>query len=169
MEDQDEHLLTRASQGDFHSFEALLRRYEIPILSYAFRMSGDTAQSERIFDEVFRALAEALDSLPLPHKFDVWIFRTARRFLLRGIRETRMIRPQDVSPSTSLVSKTGSGSVQIRIRDGLESLQRSRREALILKVYHNLSYKDISTVLGAPVKTVNYWIELALSELRGRL
>ena len=169
MEDQDEQLLTRASQGDFRSFEALVRRYETPILSYAIRMTGDAEQSERIFDEVVHALADALDSLPFQHKFQVWIYRTARRFLLRGVRETRMIRPQEKKAVASTVSTGGSGSVQIRIREGLAGLQRSRREALILKAYHDLSYQDISAVLGAPVKTVNYWIELALSELRGRL
>ena len=50
------------------------------------------------------------------------------------------------------------------IRSALATIPRQRREALILRVYHGLSYREIAKVTNAPAQTVYYWIHISLSE-----
>ena len=86
------------------------------------------------------------------------------------MRETRVIQRDNSGTGLSDPSSTVPSGVSYRerLRQGLDGLPRKRREALVLKVFQNLSYPEISAVVGAPTATVSYWVEQSLSDLQGR-
>ncbi|MBI4614938.1 MAG: sigma-70 family RNA polymerase sigma factor [Planctomycetes bacterium] len=177
-EADDERLLTQAGQGDLKAFEALARRFERPIANFVHRMGGSVERATEVFAESMQKLAGELDSLPLSDRPEVWLFRTARALLAaQALQDTREISPRTLSSALpdleEEAAKTTPSSIRDRIgpwaRDALLSLPRSRREALVLKVYQGLPYKDIARITGVPAGTVYYWVHISLSEIASRM
>ena len=56
-----------------------------------------------------------------------------------------------------------------RLRTAMKSLDSKHRSIIILRYWDDLSYKDISEVLGISMGTVKSRIHNALCKLRGRL
>lgn len=172
----DEQLLTEAGHGDLRSFERLIRRHERPLLNYVLRLGATPEVAEDVWARTWTVLAGELDQLPLADRPEIWLLRTARRLLARRAAEDLQqtgdgpsVAPPSLAPIEPGASPEDTAAMRRRfepwVRDALAAIPRQRREALILKIYHGLSYKDIGRIVGAPPGTVYYWIHISLSEI----
>ncbi|MFH1416883.1 MAG: RNA polymerase sigma factor [Planctomycetota bacterium] len=53
-----------------------------------------------------------------------------------------------------------------RVKQALECLPSDRREVIVLKIYANLTFRDIATILDRPIGTVTSTYARGLDELR---
>ena len=152
----------------------LLRRFEIPLLQYATRITGDRERARDVVQETFvqlqRGKREQLDHAPAK-----WLFTVCRNLALNVCRKERRMTYLDEDllekregaeppPYEQLEQKEARGFL-MRIIDTLPPRQQ---EVLQLKFQNDLSYQEISQITKLSVNNVGVLIHTALKTLRQR-
>ena len=155
-------------------FDAILRRFELPLLRYATRIIGDQERARDVVQETFvqlqRSKREEHDNAPAK-----WLFTVCRNRALNVCRKERrmvfldepwlqaQIAPE-LWPNEQLERKEA-GSFVMRLIDTLPPRQQ---EVLQLKFQNDLSYAEISAITKLSVNHVAVLIHNALKTLRKR-
>ena len=86
-------LMLRVRDGDAASFEVLLRRYRLPLVSYFRRMVRDQGLAEDLAQEVFLRVYKSRERYQPDARFTTWLYRIATNLALNAIRDRRMRFP----------------------------------------------------------------------------
>jgi RNA polymerase sigma-70 factor (ECF subfamily) len=156
VETEDEAaLVARCLRGDPDAFEPLVKRYERVLFSVALRLVGDYEDAR---DATQNALVRAyvhLETFDPTRKFFSWIYRIVVNECL-NVRRAR--RPQERLVDTLEAKPTPDGVEALERRDqiqvALQGLTEEYREVVVLRHFADLSYAEISEVVGVPEKTV---------------
>ncbi len=156
-----------ARRGDEAAFEALVRRYERPVLALTRRLCGDPDDAEEAAQEAFLAAWQGLPFFRGDAAFSTWLYRLASNasvdLLRREGRHRAAAGPSlddeevhvDV-PSAAPGPQEAAERRELReqVAAGLERLNREQREVLVLRELHQLRYDEIAQVLDLDVGTV---------------
>ena len=163
-----------AGKMNGQQMDALLRRFERPLLQYATRILGDSDRARDVVQETFVKLQsekrEQMDDAPAK-----WLFTVCRNGALNICRkEKRMTyldqellegrESEQPAPSEKLEQKEASGFL-LKI---LGTLPPRQQELLQLKFQNDLSYQEISEITQLSVSNVGVTIHNALKTLRQR-
>ena len=140
------------------SCEKLYETYYMRVFSYAMTLAeGDRTQAEDITQETFfRAISKRNDFRGESDEI-TWLCAIAKNFFLdekRRQRRTEPIPEEDV-PDTekSMEQKTMDRDTSFRIHVALHALEEPYREAFELRVFGELSFREIGMIFG---KTENW-------------
>ncbi|MEY2483067.1 MAG: hypothetical protein QOK24_1595 [Verrucomicrobiota bacterium] len=154
--------------------DALLQRFERPLLQYATRILGDSDRARDVVQETFVKLQNEnrteLDNAPAK-----WLFTVCRNNALNVCRKEKRMTYLDQellearasdqpAPSEKLEAKEASGFL-LKI---LGTLPPRQQEVLQLKFQNDLSYQQISEITKLSVSNVGVLIHNALKTLRQR-
>jgi RNA polymerase sigma factor (sigma-70 family) len=163
-----------AGQMNGHQMDALLRRFERPLLQYATRILGDADRARDVVQETFVKLQnekrQEIDNAPAK-----WLFTVCRNGALNICRKEKRMTylDQDLletresgqpAPYETLEAKEASGFL-LKI---LGTLPPRQQEVLQLKFQNDLSYQEISEITRLSVSNVGVIIHNALKTLRQR-
>jgi RNA polymerase sigma factor (sigma-70 family) len=163
-----------AGKMNGQQMEALLQRFERPLLQYATRILGDSDRARDVVQETFVKLQtenrEQLDDAPAKWLFTVCrngalnICRKEKRmtYLDQELLETRA--SEQPAPYEKLEAQEASGFL-LKI---LGTLPPRQQEVLQLKFQNDLSYQEISEITKLSVSNVGVIIHNALKTLRQR-
>jgi len=178
----DEQMVERALSGDPEAFGEIVRRWERRIFALAFGMLGREEDARDATQETFLAAFRNLRGFRGEAKVSSWLHRIAvnqcitrqRRAKVRS--ETALedeaeknaavfISPVDVSPARTVESREQS----IAVRRGVSALPPDLRQVVVMKEFEELTFQEISDVLGVPLSTVKSRLYAALRQLQMRL
>jgi RNA polymerase sigma-70 factor, ECF subfamily len=171
MAEADEDLLcvARCLRGESAAFESIVRRYERVLFAVARRMLGNYEDALDATQNAFIRAYEGLDTFDPQRRFFSWIYRIAVNECLNARRARR---PDDPLPDEMEAPAGGSplAGVEQAERSGvidaaLVRLSEDHRLVVVLRHFADLSYGEISDVIGVPEKTV----KSRLFEARQRL
>ena len=145
---------------------------EMPVLRrFARALTGDAALADDLVQDCLeRALAKA-------HLYDpsrplrAWLFTVLRNLHVSGLRQSR--RSQVVKTVDDLVD--GEGAVapdqehRLAVGSVTEALARlapQHREVILLVGLEEMSYRDVSEILGVPIGTVMSRLSRAREQMR---
>ena len=183
----DEEIMARFQAGDSSAMEDLFARFQKPLFNFFFRMVGKRETAEDLVQETFVKLCRFGNSFRgSDAKFSTWLYSvagnqcrdhlrySARRpeVLLDTIEDSEADGQDDVGPVTqdSPVEEEVLRMETSRIiRTAIDSLPNKEREALILREYNGLDYKEIAEALNCPIGSVKVLIFRARQRLRGKL
>ena len=155
----DEELLEAALHGDEAAFTALYRRRQSAVYRFALHMSGDSAVSEDVTQEVFMALLESGNRFdPARGTLLSFLYGIGRNLLLRRFEKRR---PEDSDTLADELAADDDVLDDLTRRETIEavriavlSLPAAYREAVVLCDLENASYEDAAAALECPVGTV---------------
>ena len=175
----DDVTFVRAQRGDATAFRALVLHYQRPVFALLGRMLARTALHTSIEDlaqecflRVFRALPGF--SLAGSAKPSTWILTIATRL---AIDQLRRHTPQ-TAPLEEIANLASNESADHLIERRVlgETLERAvatlspvYRAVFLLRECHDLSYDEISQVVGSDVGTVKSRLLRARAALRSAL
>ena len=154
--------------------DALMKRFERPLLQYATRILGDSDRARDVVQETFVKLQNEkrteLDGAPVK-----WLFTVCRNGALNICRKEKRMTYLDQeilethesdqpAPYEKLEAKEATGFL-LRI---LGTLPPRQQEVLQLKFQNDLSYQQISEITQLSVSNVGVLIHNALKTLRQR-
>ena len=84
--DPDADLMLRVKQGDRSAFEALVEKYQQPVMNLIYRMLPDAAEAEDIAQHVFLQVFKSAHRYEVSAKFSTWLFTIARNLSLNELR-----------------------------------------------------------------------------------
>ena len=163
-------LVARCLKGDNAAFETLVSKYHKPIYNLALRMAKVTEDAEDITQTVFVKAYEKVDTYNPAHRFFSWIYRIAVNesinFCKRNKRTDDYESGVTASNSTTPEDKFRSGQLGEHVGDAIGRLKLDYRLVIVLKHYHDFSYREMSDVLQIPEKTVKSRLFTARQQLK---
>jgi RNA polymerase sigma-70 factor, ECF subfamily len=174
----DAQRIERARMGDAAAFEALLRRYELPLYGFIYRLMGNNADDAAdLLQETFIKVYRALPRIPLEVNFPAWLYRVARNCCLDEMRRRRRAHwtVWDGAQGSSLADQAGDTDPEQMVldREGdsgvtavLARMSPRNREALILRECEGMSCEEIGAVFGISRKAVKSMLFRARDEFR---
>ncbi len=154
---RDELLVGAARAGDVDAFEALVRRYQLPMYRLALRMLASEADAEDATQEAFVLAWQNVARFRGESAYSTWLYRIVTNHCL-NVRASR--RPSEPLEDPMLVE--GGDPIEVAerrqrfsaISQTVRALPGEQRAALVLREFEGLSYAEIAHVLGITVATV---------------
>jgi RNA polymerase sigma factor (sigma-70 family) len=165
--------LLAAARTDAAAFRALYDRYAVRVLAYhARRTSGDDAAHDLTAETFAQAwLARARFRDEAGGSAAPWLFAIARHVLLAAVRKRTL--EQRACRRLGLEAATSTAEPEERWLDGLDEalaeLPESQREAIRLRVEHDLDYDRVAASLGTTPEAARVRVHRGLAALRNRL
>jgi len=174
MEKSEFNLIRAIGNGDQEAFKCLTERYQKPLLNFIYRYVGDRHMAEDLTQEVFLRIYQAAPKFEPRAKVSTWIFKIAVNLcineLKRNERGSKLVQDlhkaadsrADSTPPTTIENR----EMQQRIMEALNKLPESQRMAILLKLFQGMSYKEIASVMGASVSSIESLIFRARTRLK---
>jgi RNA polymerase sigma-70 factor (ECF subfamily) len=149
----DATLVVRAREGDVSAFEALVRRYRLPVYRIAARMLTDSGTAADTAQEAFITAWRLLDEIKAEQAFAAWLYRITVTRALSVIRARRPQAPLD--EACAAVPDRLAGPEEHALADGLAAALRcalnrltpEQRACWILREMEGMSYEEVASIL----------------------
>jgi len=179
----DEELMLMFKYGRVEAFDLLFEKYRSPLLSFLFRMVGDRAAAEDVFQDAFIRVVQAAERYQATAKFSSWLYKIATNRCLNhlnsaGYRFGRRLIPLHADPGTSdSLDASDPSPDQIAMeRELTDILNRvlldlppAQRAAFVLRETQGKAYHEIAEILGEPMGTVKTHLHRAREFVRDRM
>ncbi len=175
----DQELIHLYISGNNAAFTALVYRHKNRIFTTIILLVRDRSLAEDIFQEVFIKIVNALQSGHYVDnsRFLAWAVRIAHNACISHFRKAHQRSGTIVSYNDELgdyVEQTEHSrehhmiraEVTEEINTMLDRLPGLQREALILRYYADLSYKEMAQTIGISINTALGRVRYALMNLR---
>ncbi len=171
-------LVRRCIDGDPLAFEQLVREHMNSVLGLAYNYVGNFSTAEDIAQETFVQAFQSMSSLRDGARFKVWLLRIARNKAIDVIRRAPhcVSLDQDRELHREVLGKSASSNEDAAcpfseddLLRALKLLREDYREIFVMKHVDNLSYKEISAILGMTVSAVGEKLYRVRSMIREKL
>jgi RNA polymerase sigma factor (sigma-70 family) len=155
-------------QANALELEAVLDRYEMPLVRYAQRLTGDLDTARDVCQDVFLRLL-AQKSPPPEDRLAAWLYTVCRNRAIDVIRRRRTARRFQRPGWHAAVDDGGleaTDGADPHLLAAVAELPVLQQEALWLKFVDGLSYAQIGTVLDKSPGHVGVIIHDAMVTLR---
>lgn len=184
--DPDAALMLRVKQGDTGAFTELVDKYKQPVINLIYRTLRDATEAEDLAQNVFVQVYRSAHRYRISAKFSTWLFTIARNLSLNEIRrrsrhpadsfdaphpaqEEQPFRQFEDQKTFSPPDRLLQGELEEKIEHALAELPENQRTALLLCRQEDLSYEQISEVLGCSLSATKSLIHRGRETLKQKL
>lgn len=176
--DPTSELVRQCIDGDPAAFERLVREHMNTVLGLAFNYVGNFSAAEDIAQETFAQAFQSLPKLRDGALFKIWLLKIARNKCIDAIRRKpnwiSLDQSRELHREVSQKSIAGLDNPEPEFGEdeliaAMGSLRDDYREIFVMKHIDNLSYKEISNILGMTVSAVGEKLYRVRSMLREKL
>jgi RNA polymerase sigma-70 factor (ECF subfamily) len=146
-----------------NNLEQLYRETGPALLTYFRRQPALAAVAEDLLQDTFMRALQRTDRLQASVSQRAYLFGIARHV---GLDALRRRRPTEELAAESAATAPAEDDRLEPLRGAIAGLPALQREALLLKLQHELSYEEIAEVLAIPVGTVRSRLHHAVRRLR---
>lgn len=184
--DLDAALMLRVKRGDVPAFEQLVEKYKQPVINVISRTLRDQTEAEDLAQNVFVQVFKSADRYKPTAKFSTWLFTIARNLCLNEIRrrsrhpaesleasqteyEDQPVRQFEDVKTFSPTDNVLHSELEQKLQLALDELPENQRTAILLCRQDELSYEDISEVLGCSLSATKSLIHRGRETLKEKL
>lgn len=166
-------LVQQAKRGSQGAFSELVSRHQKQMMRVALRLVRDWEGAEDVVQESFIKAYQCLGGFEEKSSFKSWMYQitinTAKNKLRTFGRESIGTDHLVVAIEDNSVSKMMESDFKHWIRTEVEKLPERQRLALTLRVYEDLSFKEIAEIMKCPYDTAKANYRHALLKLKERM
>jgi len=175
----DNELVNLYVNGNEEALKALIARHEKKVFSYILLSVKDKELAEDIFQETFIKVINTLRSGNYKDegKFQQWVMRIANNLKIDYFRKMQRMPVfennsefdifnfiNDVEPS--IEHKIITRQIHEDVKNIVKLLPDEQREVLEMRIYQDISFKDIAEMTGVSINTALGRMRYALINLR---
>lgn len=168
----DQELIQDVLDGNRKAFSEIVRKYQTHLLRVIVRFVKDLDAAEDVVQEAFFKAYQKLATFEGRSSFKSWLFQIAVNTAKNKLRATRKdsVSLQDVRLATSAEAEKDLTAMGIRgvLQEEIETLPEKQRLALTLRIYDDLSFKEIAEIMDCPYDTAKANYRHGLMKLRHR-
>ena len=168
---QDWMIINKINKGDPDAWDILVHKYYDSVYFYCVRRCyGDCDIASDLTQDIFLKLVESLPRYRFIGKFQNYLYtmavNTCNNYLKkRHIEQIELTDNFTTDLDTSLIDEILHDERKETVQKALDLLPEIQREVVILRYYHDLKVKDIATITGVGVSTVQSRIYQGLRKL----
>ncbi len=175
----DRELIDQAHSGQWDAQDTLARRHRQSAFVLALQMLGNRDDAMDVAQDAMLRFFTTLDSFDRERRVQPWLFTIVRN-QVRDLWRRRQQRPGDglvdgealagqlvdsANPEADLQRQ----QLRKSVWRAVATLSETKREIIVLRDFHDLSYKDIADVLKIPIGTVMSRLHGARKQLKAKL
>jgi RNA polymerase sigma-70 factor (ECF subfamily) len=169
----DIELVEDVRAGDRRAFSELVQRHQRALLRLCLRFLRDQALAEDVVQESFIKAYEKIHLFEGRASFKSWLFQIAANTAknrLRGLSQD-FVNVDDIHLGVDPGAENGMLHDDLRrvIRAEVEQLPERQRIALTLRIFEDLSFKEIAQIMECPYDTAKANYRHGLMRLKERL
>ena len=178
----DEQLMARFQKGDENAYIELVNRYRDRLLNFVYNYMGDFEISEDIVQDTMLKLYQKKHYYREIAKFSTWLYTIAKNLANTEFRKkkqrkitllsqiSRDDKPYDIPADQPETDQEIQSDIANRIiRKAIDGLTEKFKTVILLRDIQELSYEDISSIIGVPIGTVKSRINRARLQLQVEL
>ena len=175
----DSVLVSKYINGDEQSLEKLIVKHKQKIFGFIYSKVSDKYLAEDIFQDTFIKVIHTLKrgAYNEEGKFLPWVMRIAHNLVIDYYRKNSRLPKFNRTDEFDIFSVLSDSSKNIesviiqkqlydQITDLVQYLPKDQREVLRMRIYNELSFKEISENTGASINTVLGRMRYALINMR---
>lgn len=165
--------------GDESALAILINRHQSKIYGFIYSKISDRDLSDDVFQDTFIKVIKTLKSNSYNEegKFLPWVMRIAHNLIIDHFRRNKkmpMFRETEEFSIFSIMSDNSSTienqmiteQVEKDLKKLIEELPNDQKEVLVMRIYQDLSFKEISELTGVSINTALGRMRYALMNLR---
>ena len=169
----DLELVEDVKQGDRKAFSELVQRHQRALLRLSLRFLKDQMLAEDVVQESFIKAYEKLNLFEGRSSFKSWLFQiavnTAKNRLRSIPHEHINIDDVHLGVDPGAENHMVRGDLTKLLRAEVDLLPERQRIALTLRIFEDLSFKEIAEIMGCPYDTAKANYRHGLMRLKERL
>lgn len=172
-------LVKKYVEGDENALTILINRHQSKIFGFIYSKISDRDISNDIFQDTFIKVIRTLKSKSYNEegKFLPWVMRIAHNLIIDHYRKNKkmpMFRETEEFSIFSIMSddsltienKIIRDQVEIDLKKLIEELPADQKEVLVMRMYQDMSFKEISEITGVSINTALGRMRYALMNIR---
>lgn len=165
--------------GDENALASLIKRHQSKIYGFIYSKVDDRDVSEDIFQDTFIKVIKTLKSNSYNEegKFLPWVMRIAHNLIVDYFRKNKkmpMFRETEEFSIFSIMTDNNPNiesqmitlQVESDLKKLIDELPNDQKEVLVMRIYQDLSFKEISELTGVSINTALGRMRYALMNLR---
>lgn len=163
----DEELAIAYGKGNNEAFDILLRRNQSKLYSYILFVVRDATAADDVFQDTFVKAITKLrtGAYATTGKFSAWLMRIAHNIIIDMYREKKhghIVENEDndlsnIQNADLLESNIETKFIEeqncIEARQLMEALPANQREIVFMRIYQQMSFKEIAETTGVSINT----------------
>ena len=178
IQQSDAELIHEYIHGQDRALEVLINRYKDKVYTSVYMLVKDKYLAEDIFQDAFLKMIKTIKEGRYAEqgKFLPWAIRVAHNLCMDHFRKSRQQIPVTLPDGQDISVLFGAGDlasdgiekrqVHSSVRKLVEDLPEEQREVIVLRIYADLSFKEISELTGVSINTALGRMRYALINLR---
>ena len=176
----DKELIERYQDGDVHSFELLIGRYQKQVYSYILTLVKDKQLADDVFQDTFVKVIQTIKSKGYKDdgRFVQFAMRIAHNLVIDHFRkENRIPTVESSSEDYNYIDNVPitdhsveQGMIVDQVHNDLHRmiafLPDEQREVLRMRIFDDMSFKDIADITNVSINTALGRMRYALINLR---
>lgn len=175
----DSVLVNQYVKGDENALEILIYRHKQKIYSFIYSKVFDKDVAEDIFQDTFIKVIRTLKrgNYNEEGKFLPWVMRISHNLVIDYFRKTNRMPKFDNTDEFNIFSVLSDSAlnaessiikdqVETDVRRLVDELPDDQKEVLLMRIYEDLSFKEISDKTGVSINTALGRMRYALINLR---
>ncbi|MBO4646005.1 MAG: sigma-70 family RNA polymerase sigma factor [Bacteroidales bacterium] len=175
----DNELIVRYVDGDESALKTLIQRHEKKVFSYILLSVKNRELAEDIFQDTFIKVINTLRSGNYHEegKFVQWVMRIANNLKIDYFRKMQRMPAFETNgefdifeviygSDPSVEQKMITEQIYAEITEMVKLLPEEQREVLEMRIYQDISFKDIAEITGVSINTALGRMRYALINLR---
>ncbi len=176
----DKELVLRYQEGDVDSFKILVDRYQNKIYSYVLMLVKDKQLADDIFQDTFLKIIRTIKAgiYKEEGKFIQFAMRIAHNLIIDHFRKAKRLPMVDPTKDDydmldnarfmdpSIEDRFVTEQIYADLRKMIEYLPDEQREVLVMRMYDDMSFKDIADATNVSINTALGRMRYALINLR---
>ena len=175
----DSTLVTNYIQGCEASLEILIKKHKQRLYSFIYSKVQDREITEDVFQDTFIKVIRTLKlgNYNEQGKFLPWVMRISHNLIIDHFRKSNRMRSFKNTDDFDIFSVISDGSLNAEkqlikdqvlsnVKELIQELPNDQKEVLVMRIYKDMSFKEISENTGVSINTALGIMRYALINLR---
>jgi RNA polymerase sigma factor (sigma-70 family) len=175
----DSNLVSDYIQGNEAALGILIKRHQQRLFSFIYSKVQDSVVTEDVFQDTFIKVIKTLKkgNYNEEGKFLPWVMRIAHNLVIDHFRRSKRMPSFKNTDEFDIFSVLGDGNLNAEkkiiqeqiyadVRELINELPEEQKEVLVMRMYKDMSFKEISENTGVSINTALGRMRYALINMR---
>ena len=160
-------ILELVKKGNREAYQEIVSRYMKTAYYIALGLVHNHQDALDISQEAFVRAFRRIKSFNAERRFFPWFYQLMKNLCIDHLKRTSRMKEVPLDGIQVLDEKKEDEEMKRVLWKGIEELAFEEREVIILRYFRQLSYQEISEIVGKPIGTVMSSLYYAKKRLKG--